>query len=207
MRWRCSLVGRLTIIRLKDPTTNQIIGMFKEQSDCCHRQCCNNNRAFVADVIDAQGQIIFKLQRPFHCSCYCCPNANDGCCGQEITILDSSDQILGIVRQDRQCAPCVCCVDWMLTIRDEHGSPKWKIGNNLCAAICVCCDDKYLYIYDMQMNKIATITKQWRGLGTEVCTNADSILIEFPEMMTASDKATVIGATLLSDYNLWEQNK
>merc|ERR1711974_263290 len=190
--------------RLTDPTTGNIIGMFKEESTTCQRQCCKNAREFTANIIDSQDNIIMKLERPLHCACYCCPDANDGCCGQEITILDSQGNKLGVARQDRQCT-CICCMDWMLTIRDVNGSPKWKLGNNICAATCVCCDDKFLYIYDMQMQKVGKITKQWRGMGTECCTPADSILIEFPSGMTAGDKACVIGSVLLSDYNLWEE--
>lgn len=191
--------------RLTDPATGQVIGLFKEESDCLQRNCCKNNRAFTAKIIDSQGATIFSLDRPLHCNCFCCPAANDGCCGQEITALDSSNQFLGKVTMKQQCAICVCCMDWMLNIAGEDGQVKWRLGNNLCSAICVCCDDKYLYVYDADGNQVSTVTKQWRGLATECCTPADSILVEFPAGMTVQEKATLIGAVLLSDYNLWEE--
>lgn len=192
--------------RITDPSSGHVIGMFKEESDTCQRQCCKNMRAFTADVVDAQGDVVFKLDRPLHCNCFCCPDACDGGCGQEISILDSAGNTLGIARQNRDCSPCFCCLDWMLTIRDTAGNPKWVIGNNICKAACVCFDDVYVYIYDPQGNKVGTITKQWRGCLTECCTPADSILIEFPAGMTPGDKACILGTVLLTDYNLWEKN-
>lgn len=191
--------------RLTDPVTGQVIGLFKEESDCFQRQCCKNQRAFKANIIDSQGQTIFSLDRPLHCNCFCCPTACDGGCGQEITANDSSGNFLGKVTMQQQCAICVCCLDWMLNIADANGQVKWKLGNGICAATCVCCDDRYLYVYDSDGNKVSTVTKQWRGMATECCTPADSILIEFPNGMTVQEKATLIGAVLLSDYNLWEQ--
>lgn len=191
--------------RLTDPTTGNVIGLFKEESDTCQRQCCKNNRAFTANIVDSEGQVIFSLDRPLHCNCFCCPQANDGCCGQEITSKDASGNQIGKVTMMQQCCIIPCMLDWMLNIADESGNVKWKLGNNICSATCVCCNDRYLYVYDTDGNQCATVTKQWRGCMTECCTPADSILIEFPTGMTVREKATLIGAVLLSDYNLWEQ--
>ena len=71
--------------KLFDPYTGEIIGKFKEESGCCMRQCCHNARAFKADIVDLEGNTIFKMDRPLHCNCICCTKACDGCCGQEIT--------------------------------------------------------------------------------------------------------------------------
>jgi len=65
--------------RITDPITGDVIGMFKEDSEVCHRQCCKNMREFKAQVLDAQGQIIFQLFRPFKCSC-----CNGFCCAVQI---------------------------------------------------------------------------------------------------------------------------
>ena len=105
------------------------------------------------------------------------------------------------------CGLLPCCCDWMLTIADNQGNARWKLGNNLFSATCVCCNDRYLYVFDMQGNKKSTITKQWRGCAVECCTHADSILVEFPPEMNAEEKANLIAAVFLSDYNLWERQQ
>lgn len=191
--------------RITDPATGQIIGAFKEDSSCFQRQCCQNVRAFTADIVDAQGDVILKMDRPCHCNCICCTKACDGFCGQEITTLDSTGRAIGKVTQNSDCAILPCCCDWMLTLSDASGHQRWKLGNNICSATCVCCNDRYLYVYDMQMNKKATVTKQWRGCAVECCSHADSILVEFPAEMNAEEKANLIAAVFLSDYNLWER--
>ena len=56
----------------------------------------------------------------------------------------------------------------------------------------------------MQGNKISSIIKQWESNGIECCKPEDNIMINFPHGMCAEDKAGLIAAVLLSNYNLWE---
>jgi len=194
--------------RLTDPSSDQIIGLFKEDSECCQRQCCKNMRSFDANIVSTQNQILFKINRPFHCACFCCPNANDGCCGQAMTIFDNQSIQIGKVFQNAGCSGCIiCCLNkWSLTITDQFNKPKYIMKNDLCHLLCVpCCDDKFLPIYNMGGDKVGQVVKRWRGCCTEMCTPADSLLIEFPEDATAELKCSLIAATLLTDYNLWEQ--
>ena len=55
--------------KLADPVTGEMIAAFKEESDCCERQCCKNARSFKADITDSQGNVLFKMDRPWHCAC------------------------------------------------------------------------------------------------------------------------------------------
>ena len=199
--------------RITDPETGQIIGLFKEESGCCERQCCKNGRSFTADIVGPNNQVLFKLDRPLACQCFCCPDTT--CCGcpsgQQMTVLDSQSQQIGFMTQEKSCHVCCCFLDWGLNITDQNGQFRYKMGNNVCKATCCekasdcCCTDKFLYIYDASQRQVGRVVKKWRGCATEACTPADSLLIEFPGDATAEDKANLIAATLLSDYNLWEQ--
>ena len=43
--------------KLADPVTGDMIAAFREESDCCERQCCKNARGFKADITDSQGNV------------------------------------------------------------------------------------------------------------------------------------------------------
>merc|ERR1712226_452274 len=181
--------------RLIDPSTGQQLGAFKEDSSTCMRQCCKNMRRFGADVVDSQGAVLFKMQRPFRCNNICCATACD-CCRQEMNVSDATGQLMGSMLQDGNCK-----CEFSITIRDATGMPKYRIANNVCSAVCNwCCNDRHLYIYDCASGqRISTITKKWRGCAVECCTMADALLIEFTPSMTAQDKAVLICGVLLSD--------
>ena len=101
--------------KLSDPVTGDLIAAFKEDSECCQRQCCKNARAFKADISDSQGNVLFKMDRPFHCQCICCADACDGFCGQQITTLTSNNLVISRAVQESDCA-CPCWLDWKLAI-------------------------------------------------------------------------------------------
>jgi len=199
--------------RITDPITGDVIGMFKEDSEVCHRQCCKNMREFKAQVLDAQGQIIFQLFRPFKCSCcngFCCAGSADGCCGaQQMDVMDSNGAVIGRIQQQDGChglgyLGCACCIDWNIELSDARGHVRYTMRNDLCSLQCGC-DDKLLPIFDNSNNQTGKMTKKWRGCVTECCTIADALLIDFPADADESMKAVITAACLLSDYNIWEK--
>ena len=197
--------------RITNPETNEMIGMFKEAGGRCQRQCCNSARAFTADIVGEGDQVLFKIDRPLHCNCCCCVDACDGCCGQQMTVMDAAGEKLSFIKQMN--SSCICCLsDWILSIPDASGQEKFRLENNICRATCCekfsdgCCTDKYLYINDVNGMRVGEVIKKWRGCLTECCTPADALLINFPDSATPEDKAAIIAAVLLSDYNLWEQD-
>ena len=113
-------------------------------------------------------------------------------------VFDSNGQLLADITQDQNCR-----CEFALTIRDgQHQQVRYKIANNVFAAVCnCCCNDRYLYVFDSNGQKVSTITKQWRGCATECCTPADALLIEFTPQMTVGDKAALICGVLLADYS------
>lgn len=197
--------------RITDPDSGHIMGLFKEESDTCERQCCKNARGFTANIMGENNVVIFKIERPLACACSCCPRANDGCCGQSLTVLDNQNNKISEIQQIQSCH-LICCNNLFgLTITDSQGNVKYTLQNTYCQAQCCekcsdgCCTDKYLHLVDTTGNSVGLVTKKWRGCATECCTPADSILIDFPETANSEDKASIISAVLLADYNLWER--
>ena len=107
--------------KLSDPVTGDLIAAFKEDSECCQRQCCKNARAFKAA---SQGNVLFKMDRPFHCQCICCADACDGFCGQELTTLTSNNLVISRAVQESDCA-CPCWLDWKLAIYSDRLEHIW----------------------------------------------------------------------------------
>jgi len=199
--------------RITDPQTGEVIGMFKEQSGMCARQCCKNGRGFKAQVVDAQGDVIFKMIRPFKCSfCggFCCECEPDSCCAsQQIYVYDRNDNKLGSVIQGQGVSGlgwigCCCYCDWNLSLKDVKGNEQYIMRNDVCSLSCGC-DDKHLPITRAGGLRVGALTKKWRGCATECCTIADALLIDFPNDADEAMKAVIVAACLLSDYNIWER--
>jgi len=142
--------------RITDPKTGEVIGMFKEQSGACSRQCCKNMRGFTAQVVDSQGEVIFKMERPFKCSfCggFCCQCDPDSCCAsQQIYVYGRNGENLGSVIQQKGAhglgwLGCCCCVDWNISVKDNKGLDRYVMRNDLCSLQCGF-DDKLLPILD-----------------------------------------------------------
>lgn len=149
--------------------------------------------------------VFFKMDRPFHCTCYCCTDACSGFCGQEITTLTSTNRIIGRAVQEDSCHVLCCFLDWKLAIYDETNELKYRLEQNLCKATCCAeCYDKQLILNDVNGNQVGLVTKLKRGFCVECCTPADNIHIQFPRDATAADKAGIISAVMLTDYNIWE---
>ena len=129
-------------------------------------------------------------------------------------ILDQKGEEIAKMRQLQSCNFPVCCKDvFGLIISDSStGRDKYILKNTYCQAQCCekcdsscCCPNLYLYIHDAETDQqVGIVTKKWTSVARECCTNADTIIIEFPSKATPEDKAALIGATLLADYNLWE---
>ena len=101
---------------------------------------------------------------------------------------------------------------------DETGNPEYEIHQpKCCGGTCVnacsegCCNCKipyYIYAPNQEdrgkgMEK-GKIIKIWRGLATEMFTDADTFTINFPAYATPEQKARVLGSTFLLDMMEFE---
>jgi len=79
-----------------------------------------------------------------------------------------------------------------------------------CCAEGLCNCKVPLYIYPAGSSggkgeEIGKIVKMWRGLGTEVFTDADSFQLDFPKGIDASAKARMLGTTAFVNMIFFEE--
>jgi len=173
----------------------------KEDSACCHRQCCGGGRGFKMRITDNANQEVLLIDRPFKCCAGCCWFANTDCCSMELTIFDSQGQTCGHVRQQRSgCVPHYLLFDANM---QELGRIR-GICSRMC---CPCCRDVPFPITTPDENvEIGEITKQWTGVVKEIFTDADTFCVTFPMDMDVRAKAVFVGAAFLIDFMYFENN-
>ena len=70
--------------------------------------------------------------------------------------------------------------------------------------MCDCCADFEIQTLDKSQT-IGVVKKKWRGLATEMFTNANSFSINFPMDLDVKAKAVLMGAAFLIDFMFFEQ--
>jgi len=205
----------------------QHTAMIEEQSSCMMRFCCGNARPWQTKMALGQSDDLTNLasivnfERPFRCKagpCKCC-------CFQEVKTTDPSGALLGGIKEQFWC-----CVP-KFTVYGPDQQPVYDVHQptccggqciNLCAEGCCNCripfyfyphggaDDQVLVATNATCAEgvdppaKAQVCKIWRGLGTELFTDADSFELKAPDAADASTKANLIGVTLLLNQIFFE---
>lgn len=210
----------------------QHVAMIDEESSCLMRFFCKGARPWhtrmYADTLKegrAQGTpLVYEFERPLRCDkgpCKCC-------CYQEVMARDPMGIDLGTVRE----AMWFCIPNFGVFDKLDGGNHKYDIHMpTCCGGMCVnccaqgCCNCRIpFYIYppngteeqkflspgsaevpDMPGVPDAQICKIFRGLGTELFTDADTFEVKCPEDADANDKARLIGATLILNQLFFEK--
>merc|ERR1719261_2434518 len=93
--------------------------------------------------------------------------------------------------------PCFICLP-AIKIEDGSGKHEYNVSMPSCmGGVCVdcmaegCCNCK--------------IVKLWRGLGTEVFTDAASFQVDFPEDAEPASKARLLGTTMFINIQFFEK--
>ena len=66
-------------------------------------------------------------------------------------------------------------------------------------SVCTLSTDRSLY-------QVGKIVKLWRGLGTEVFTDADSFQVEFPEGADEDTKKRILGTVMFVNIQFFEKS-
>jgi len=174
---------------------NQMFFFAQEESGCMERQCCGPNRGFVLHVTDNYGQEVMRFRREFRC-CVGCPCFADICnCAFEVYVETPAGERLGTVRQGQSCwAP-------EYRILDANNQQILHIQGPIC--VCDCCADFEIQTLD-KTQTIGTIQKKWRGIATEMFTNANTFSLSFPLDLDVKAKAVLVGAAFLIDFMFFE---
>ena len=183
----------------------------KEQSECCQRNCCCASvREFSMaikhvkphlETDDSFDNTDISAYKPCKCTCFCLERPI-------MNVFTNRNTLVGIVKQ-----PFSCC-DPIFTINDPSGVIKYYIwadccqcgyccGNNICGKL----SEVWFNIYNDpgRTEKVGNIIKKVAKF-SEMITNADSYLINFPSKATPADKLLLITAGLMIDYQFFENS-
>jgi len=136
------------------------------------------------------------------------------CCFQEVIHKDPTGVPIGSTKEMFNFCP----VPKFQVLRPD-GTPEYLVSMPTCVAgmcvnifaegLCNCRVPIYVYPPDATSftpeNKIGNITKVWRGLGTEMFTDADSFEVEFPPGAGPDSKARLVGTVFLLNQLFFEK--
>lgn len=210
----CEAKNEFNIATIENPNSHFMYSL--EESTCCMRFCCKNQRAFTQTVWMGNGvaddtQKVMSMQKGWTCPLQACNCYY--CFDPYLDFADAQGGSLGKVK-----VPFFCCIP-QFVVSDEEGKPEYHIHMpTCCGGVCIdccaegCCNCKIpFYIYEAGQKdrargkEIGKIIKLWRGLGTEMFSDADTFSVEFPANATAPQKARVFGTTFLINMVFFER--
>jgi len=186
-----------------------------EESSFCCRFCCTNNRSFTQTVWlgnkEAKQEVVLEMDRPFACPMQPC------CCCNSPPFMQTMNMTEGGTSIGSAEIPCFLCIPAIM-VKDAAGTTNYKVQMpSCCGGMCVdcmaegCCNCKIpFYIYEpgtdaVNGTQIGKIIKLWRGLGTELFTDAASFQVEFPKDADPAAKARLIGTTMFINIQFFEK--
>lgn len=207
----CEATNEFKIYPSKDEAKGVEVMYSLEESSFIQRLCCKNARAFDQTIWmgtkDAKGGVVLKLHKDLTCgvaSCQCC-------CNPAISFMYGDDSKLGSAD-----VPFFFCLP-KISVKGPEGTEEYSVQMPSCmGGICVdcmaegCCNCKIpFYIYPpgkgAKGEEVGKIIKMWRGMGTEVFTDAASFQLEFPKGIDTSAKARLLGTTMFLNMLFFEK--
>ena len=178
----------------------------KEKSNCCSRRFCpSTNRPLDLDIIHCSSfdQLGMNYTTPFAtmnkpCKCtICC------LCRPEIdVILNSTSQAIGKIKHI-----CTIC-DPTFDVYNSAGNLRFTVTASCCQCALLC--PGFLAktsqgVFDILENgqNVGRITKEPANV-SELVTDADSYVVNFPASADANDKLLLTGLALMIDYQYFE---
>jgi len=174
-----------------------------ENTGCCVRFCCGNNRPMHLDVSVGDqkgGAPVVHLDRPLRCHSY----GHKCCCLQEMQVSDGvSRNPLGKAMEN----VCWCFVPKFTTYRPD-GTPEHLVSYPVCMGCCPnCCAEGccrvpfYVFPWDSKgpfdkEHKLGHLTKVWTGWANAFF-NAHTFEVDFPSDANAETRARLLAALFL----------
>ena len=202
-----SLLGMLLLFQAKGTETLYSL----EESTFLMRFCCKNQRAFTQTIWsgskDNKGSVVMTMDKSWTCPvgpCTCC-------CIPAISYKNPDGSLLGSAD-----VPMFMCLP-KIAVKDESGQEQFAIQMpSCCGGMCVdcmaegCCNCKVpFYIYPpgkgAKGEEIGKIVKLWRGMGTEMFSDAASFNLEFPKDADDNSKARLLGSTMFINMLFFEK--
>jgi len=185
-------------------------------ADFCGRFCCPLTYPFTTKVTDVEGSPneLITVDRPF----VCCPSGPCKCCCYQEATFSSGGEKLGSAVET-----CYCFVP-KIKVLDADDQEKYILRpptccGGMCVNICAegnpcgqkgCCKSSFRFYPADQEDingdapYIGKVLKRPKSLMTEVFTDADSFLLDFPEGSTAAEKGILLGSSLFLNTLFYE---
>jgi hypothetical protein len=205
----CEAQSEFQIATKEDKEKNIMYAL--EDSNFLIRLCYPANRGVSMQIAEKKGDPVFlEHDMPCHAGVGAC------CCFPTMTTKDpATGAMLG-----KSTAPFQCSFAQQYNVYDANNTHVYHIAPPLCLGGCCIdpCDKKHgnscmsckipFYIYPVGTTEdVGNITKEWRGMSTEIFTDADTFSVQFPEGVDTSMKATLMGTTFLIDFTYFESQK
>ena len=163
---------------IMDTSGNQLYWAV-EESSFLSRWFLKTFRPFTIHILASQNSPVLRLNRPFHFFLH------------EMSILDSTGKLLGIIKQK------FSLFSRKFIVKDSTGREIYKIFG------------PFLHPWTFRILKnaqeVGKISKRWSGLGKELFTDADNFNIVFPSGIDVNQKAILLGALFLIDMLFFEK--
>jgi hypothetical protein len=202
-------------IHPQDTSNPPFLYSLEESSFLC-RLCCKNQRPFKQTITmggNPGGEVLMSMDRPFRLSqgpCnlnqYCC---NDTVCGNPVISFNGGDAS----KLGKAEIPMYCCYP-NIAVTNEAGGHEYDVHMPLCCGdMCVnCCAEGlcnckipfYVYKPGDTENQVGKIIKLWRGMGTELLSDADTFQVTYPEDATPEQRARLLGTTIFINVLFFE---
>lgn len=190
----------------------------KEKSDCMARICCGSMREFKMKVKpgdDVQGvdddEKMMEFERPFKCTIRAC------CCilmPQELTVNNNKGERIGKIVETFKCPGTLLCTGYWHIYGKDDDTLDYILENNMCKGcnMCgpsMCVKTRSLEVYSPDHTSVVgKLTNVWPGCSTRGCLgDADNFILDFPTDATVEQKATLLGASVLVDFMLFEKKQ
>ena len=181
-----------------------------EDSEFWMRCCCKNQRAFTQTIWtgskDERGPTVMTMEKSLSCGvapCQCCCAPAIQFKGPDGTLIGSAD------------VPWFFCLP-KISLKDATGAEEYAVQQPSCCGGLVvdcaaegCCNCKLpIYIYPPgkggKGEEVGKIIKLWRGMGTEVFTDATSFQVDMPKGIDAAAKSRILGTTMFINMLFFE---
>merc|ERR1719499_188398 len=173
-----------------------------EESNCCLRQCCGAQRPLVLNAVlpeaDPDSPPMFQILKPYRMDCCCCPSTM--CMGRAYMEVVVGGVEVGSIRAD-----CVCDCNTNYSIYDCNDQLLCTLKRFFCH--CECSKKVPFHIFDAEGEETGkAISKEFAGWLTELFTDADTFLCEFPDcMQTVERKLLLIGCAMMIEFRHFEE--
>jgi hypothetical protein len=218
----CEAKNEFLIYASEEAARNKEPEMFYslEESSCCLRCCCKNNRPFKQTIWagtkdgHSKENIFMEMEKPFACPLQPCkgPCCLGLCINSPPFIQNMNMGDVGTVD-----IPCFFCIPNM-KVKTPDGNVQYQLQQPSCmGGMCVncmaegCCNCKIpFYIYEPgekceDGKQVGKIVKQWRGVGTELFTDAATFSVEFPSGCDEATKKRILGSVFMVNIEFFEK--